>query len=41
MDSPLSGPKDSGFRTLAENQKVEYTVSQGPKGPQADQVHAL
>jgi cold shock protein len=30
-----------GYRTLEENQKVEYTVSQGPKGPQADQVHAL
>ena len=31
----------TGFRTLAESQKVEYTASQGPKGPQADQVHAL
>jgi cold shock protein len=30
-----------GYRTLEENQKVEYTVSQGPKGPQADQVHAV
>ena len=30
-----------GYRTLAESQKVEYTVSQGPKGPQANQVHAL
>jgi cold shock protein len=30
-----------GYRTLAENQKVEYTVSQGPKGPQADQVHSV
>jgi CspA family cold shock protein len=30
-----------GYRTLAESQKVEYTVSQGPKGPQADQVHPL
>jgi cold shock protein len=30
-----------GYRTLTENQKVEYTVSQGAKGPQADQVHAL
>jgi CspA family cold shock protein len=30
-----------GYRTLAESQKVEYTVSQGAKGPQADQVHAL
>jgi CspA family cold shock protein len=29
-----------GYRTLTENQKVEYTVSQGPKGPQADQVHS-
>jgi CspA family cold shock protein len=30
-----------GYRSLAENQKVEYTASQGPKGPQADQVRAL
>jgi cold shock protein len=30
-----------GYRTLEENQKVEYTASQGPKGPQADQVRAL
>ena len=30
-----------GFHTLEENQKVEYTASQGPKGPQADQVRPL
>ncbi|MDA8323396.1 MAG: cold-shock protein [Actinomycetota bacterium] len=30
-----------GFRSLAENQKVEYTAQQGPKGLQADQVRAL
>jgi CspA family cold shock protein len=30
-----------GYRTLEENQKVEYTTRQGPKGPQADQVHAI
>ena len=30
-----------GYRTLAENQKVEYTTRQGPKGPQAEQVHAI
>jgi cold shock protein len=30
-----------GFRSLAENQKVEYTATQGPKGPQAEQVRAL
>jgi CspA family cold shock protein len=30
-----------GYRTLEENQKVEYSASQGPKGLQADQVRAL
>ena len=30
-----------GYRTLEENQKVEYTVQQGPKGPQAAQVHTI
>lgn len=30
-----------GFRSLEENQRVEFTVSQGPKGMQADQVRAL
>ncbi|HEY7482876.1 MAG TPA: cold-shock protein [Streptosporangiaceae bacterium] len=30
-----------GYRSLAENQKVEYTSTQGPKGPQAEQVRAL
>ena len=27
-----------GFRSLAEGQKVEYEVTQGPKGPQATNV---
>ncbi|MDN2663376.1 cold-shock protein [Psychromonas sp. B3M02] len=30
-----------GFKTLAEGQKVEFTVSQGPKGPQAEGIVAL
>jgi cold shock protein len=30
-----------GYRSLTENQKVEYTTRQGPKGLQADQVRAL
>lgn len=30
-----------GYRTLEENQKVEYTVQQGPKGPQATQVRTV
>ncbi|MFC9294949.1 cold-shock protein [Streptomyces sp. NPDC057011] len=31
----------TGFKSLDENQKVEYTVTQGPKGPQAEQVVPL
>ncbi|MHB1596021.1 MAG: cold-shock protein [Streptosporangiaceae bacterium] len=30
-----------GYRSLAENQKVEYATQQGPKGLQADKVRAL
>lgn len=30
-----------GYRSLNENQKVSYEVTQGQKGPQADQVRAL
>ncbi|GGU90379.1 cold-shock protein [Actinomadura cremea] len=30
-----------GFRTLAEDQKVEFTSVRGPKGMQADMVRAL
>ena len=31
----------SGFRTLTEGQKVEFEVSQSPKGPQAVKVQRL
>jgi len=27
--------RGTGFRTLEENQRVEFEVEQGPKGPQA------
>ena len=37
----FSAIESSGYRTLEENQKVEYNVTQGPKGPQAAQVRAL
>jgi cold shock protein len=30
-----------GYRSLTEDQKVEYTTRQGAKGLQADQVRAL
>jgi CspA family cold shock protein len=29
-----------GFKTLAEGQRVEYEVTQGPKGPRAANVHS-
>ncbi|MEU3774128.1 cold-shock protein [Streptomyces sp. NPDC032472] len=34
----FSAIQSSGYRSLEENQRVEYTVTQGPKGPQADMV---
>jgi CspA family cold shock protein len=30
-----------GYRNLQENQRVEYSTVQGPKGPQAEQVQPL
>jgi CspA family cold shock protein len=30
-----------GFKTLNENQRVEYEVAQGPKGPQATRIRAI
>ena len=33
--SNISG---SGFKTLAEGQKVEFVVTQGQKGPQAENI---
>ncbi|HEY1970423.1 MAG TPA: cold-shock protein [Pseudonocardia sp.] len=31
----------SGYRSLEENQRVEFEASQGQKGPQADNVRVL
>ncbi|MBR9828124.1 MAG: cold-shock protein [Oceanospirillales bacterium] len=36
--SAISG---SGFKTLAEGQQVEFTVTQGQKGPQAENIAAI
>jgi CspA family cold shock protein len=36
--SAISG---SGFKTLIEGQSVEFTVTQGQKGPQAENIVAL
>ena len=31
----------AGYKSLQENQKVEFTVTAGPKGPQAQDVTVL
>jgi CspA family cold shock protein len=28
----------SGYRSLEENQKVQFDITQGPKGPQAENI---
>jgi CspA family cold shock protein len=47
---PQSGPDvfahfsaiaSSGFKTLMEGQRVEFTLSQGQKGPQAENIVAI
>ncbi|CUA85254.1 cold-shock protein [Pseudidiomarina woesei] len=36
--SAISG---NGFKTLAEGQRVSFSITQGPKGPQAENIVAL
>jgi CspA family cold shock protein len=36
-----SGIQSSGFKTLKENQKVSFDVTEGPKGKQASNIQAL
>ncbi|MCA3220153.1 MAG: cold-shock protein [Burkholderiales bacterium] len=31
----------TGFKTLAEGQRVEFNVTQGQKGPQASQIRPI
>lgn len=37
----FSAIQGAGYRTLEENQRVEFEVAQGPKGPQADRVRVI
>ena len=36
-----SAIQSSGYRSLDENQKVEFDVAQGPKGLQAENIRPL
>ena len=37
----FSAIQAGGFKSLKENQKVQYEATQGPKGPQATNVRPL
>ena len=37
----FSAIQGSGFKTLAEGQKVEFVVTDGQKGPQAEEITPL
>ncbi|GAB3860492.1 cold-shock protein [Nocardioides maradonensis] len=37
----FSAIEGSGYKSLDENQRVEFDITQGPKGPQAEKVHAI
>ena len=37
----FSAIKADGFKTLSEGQKVEFTITQGQKGPQAENIVPL
>lgn len=37
----FSAIQGSGFKTLLEGQEVEFTVSQGQKGPQAENISVV
>jgi len=37
----FSAIESTGYRSLEENQRVEFDITQGQKGPQAERVRAL
>ena len=37
----FSAIEGTGYKSLEDNQRVEFEVTQGPKGPQAEQVRAI
>lgn len=37
----FSAIQGDGFKTLAEGQKVQFKITQGKKGPQAEEIVAI
>ena len=37
----FSAIQSDGYRTLEENQRVEFEIARGQKGPQAEQVRVI
>ena len=37
----FSAIQSSGYKTLAEGQRVEFVVTDGQKGPQAEEIFAV
>ena len=37
----FSAIQSSGYRSLEDNQRVEFEVTAGQKGPQAENVHVI
>jgi cold shock protein len=37
----FSAIQETGYRTLEENQKVKFKITQGPKGPQAENIQKI
>ncbi|WP_426509891.1 cold-shock protein [Dactylosporangium sp. McL0621] len=37
----FSAIEADGYRSLEENQRVEFEIKQGPKGPQAESVRKI
>ena len=37
----FSAIQATGYRTLEENQRVKFEITQGPKGPQADKIEPI
>ena len=37
----FSAIQSQGYKSLEENQRVEFDITQGPKGPQAENVVAV